>query len=140
MSAGPQPDNGGGSSGPSLTDIFWSYVDADNPNLLAKIDFLGLISRFGRAGFYGLMAALVGIPLAIVGAFVEVVDAAALAFFEAPAAAFVRTLGNLQAAAMAAARGEVAAFELFGLPVSAVAALGPALVIAVVIYLAWGEG
>lgn len=122
----------------SLADQFWQHVDPNNPRLLGKVDFLGLIGTLGRAGFLGLVAGLVAIPLAVAGAFEEIVQAVGFGFLVAPAQGFVQWLTVLQSIALNAAAGDLPAFEVFALPASAVSALGPVLVLAFVIALAWG--
>lgn len=144
MSAGPQTDGGGGGddasggSPLSLSGVFSTYIDRSNPRLLGKVDFLGIAGVLFRAGVYTAFAALIAIPLAFAGAFEEVMDALGFAAFELPAQFLIATLRDLQGAAIAIAAGELPVFEAFALPVSAAAALGPALVVAVAIALAWG--
>lgn len=118
--------------------ILGSFIDPTADSLLAKVDFLGLIATFGKAGVGALIIGLVSIPLALAGAFEELVDALGFTFLEAPAIAFQQSLVVVQTRAVAVAAGDLGVFELFALPASAVAALGPIVVVAVVAALVLG--
>lgn len=135
MSSSGQLDSGGGGGGFSLSE----FIRPNANRLFARIDFLGFIERVGGAAALAIYTTIIAIPLGLAGAFDQLLGGFEFSLV-ATTDAFVGFLIQLSTGAQAAAAGDLGQFEVFALPVSAAAAVGPVLAVIVVFVLFVGGG
>jgi hypothetical protein len=133
----PLEGGGGGDGSDGSRFGILNYIDRDNPSLLGKVDFVGMVRNAFRSIVVLLSLSWAAFVVGIRDAFLLVANTLMSGYTAVYTELVTGPLAAQEAAADAAA-GELSVFGLFALPVGVAVALGSLLAAVVVIYVFTG--